>query len=191
MPTTRDFRAKKGSLGKQKTKMSHYETEGTSRPHRARRRPGREEPEDNHVSSEDDDEESAFNDQDHETHGQEEAVQLRLIEDEAEARDEQDRVEIHFRGSEMLRSRFPKPFELAEEVATQWVHNGDFENLPIGHPLGQWAAQQGLQRAKNLEKRLMESPTVEKAATALLSAGLKAQGLIEQIRERFNRNGTD
>lgn len=107
---------------------------------------------------------------------------------EFEARPEEPKVEIHFKGSELLRARFPKPFLVAEAVATGWVNGGKFEDLPIAHPLTNWATQQGLLKAKELEKKVMESPAVEKAAMQALTLGMKAQGLVEQVRERLKRS---
>lgn len=111
------------------------------------------------------------------------------FEAEAEAQAEKDtpKVEIHFKGSELLRARFPKPFDVAEAVATDWGRDGKFENLPISHPLAQWAAQQGLLKAKEIEKKVMESPALEKAAMTALTVGMKAQGLISQLRGRLKR----
>lgn len=97
------------------------------------------------------------------------------------------KVEINFKGSELLRARFPKPFEVAEAVASDWVSEGKFDQLPITHPLTNWAAQQGLLKAKELEKKVVESPAVEKAAMTALTVAMKAQGVFEQLRSRIKR----
>lgn len=72
--------------------------------------------------------------------------------------DEESRRKIHldFYGSELLRARAPKVFEVAEAVAEEWVNDGRFEGLPVGHPVAQLAAQVGLRKAKNIEKKLEE-----------------------------------
>lgn len=66
------------------------------------------------------------------------------------------KVEINFPYSELLRAKVPQAFDLAEAVATDWVHDGRFEALPVGHPLAQLAAQVGFRKAKDLEKKLEE-----------------------------------
>lgn len=68
----------------------------------------------------------------------------------------QEKVSLDFYGSELLRSRVPKAFEVAEAVATEWVNDGRFEGLPVGHPVAQLAAQVSLRKAKDLEKKLEE-----------------------------------
>ncbi|MCX7977632.1 MAG: hypothetical protein N2578_01370 [Bdellovibrionaceae bacterium] len=45
---------------------------------------------------------------------------------------------------------------MAETVAEEWVNDGNFEGLPVGHPLAQAAASFGLKRAKKIEKKLEE-----------------------------------
>lgn len=67
-----------------------------------------------------------------------------------------EKIHLNFYGSEVLRARLPKTFELAEAVADDWVKDGRFEALPVGHPLAQAAAQIGLRKAKDLEKKLEE-----------------------------------
>lgn len=104
-----------------------------------------------------------------------------------EAQPEGPKVEIRFFGSELLRAKAPQPFDIAEAVATDWVNNGNFEKLPIKHPLAQFAAQKGLQKAKEIEKKVMESPVTEKVAMQVLTAGMKAQGLIEQLRSKIKK----
>ncbi len=97
------------------------------------------------------------------------------------------KVELNFKGSEILRGKFPKAFEVAEQVATDWVHDGRFEGLPLGHPLAQYFAAKGLRRAKEIEKKVMESPVTEKLAMQALTAGMKAQEIINQVRSRARK----
>lgn len=73
--------------------------------------------------------------------------------DEAEKAQE---THLHFFGSETLRERLPKTFQLAEAVATDWKKDGPFEKLPIEQPLLAFAAQRGLLKAKEIEKKLDE-----------------------------------
>lgn len=67
-----------------------------------------------------------------------------------------DKIHLNFYGSELLRARAPKVFEIADAVADDWMKDGRFEALPVGHPLAQMAAQVGLRKAKDLEKKLEE-----------------------------------
>lgn len=112
---------------------------------------------------------------------------LATLEREAEEPSDAPKIEIRFSGSELLRSRFPTPFALAEVVATDWVFGGEFDKLPINQPLAKFAAQQGLLKAKEIEKRVMESPAVEKAAIQVLTVGMKAQGFISELREKLRK----
>ncbi len=97
------------------------------------------------------------------------------------------KVELNFKGSEILRAKFPKPFEVAEQIATDWVHDGRFEGLPLGHPLAQFFAAKGLRKAKEMEKKVMESPVTEKIAMQALTAGMKAQEIINQVRSKVKK----
>lgn len=96
------------------------------------------------------------------------------------------KVEISFYGSEVLRARFPKPFDVAESIATDWVNDGKFEGLPVGHPLLQFAAAKGLQKAKEVEKTVMNSPVTEKIAMKVFEAGLKAQGTVQELKSQVD-----
>ena len=95
------------------------------------------------------------------------------------------KFELNFFGSELIRAKFPRPFEVVEAVAQEWTQGGDFSHLPIKHPLGQFAAQKGLQKAKEVEKKVLESPVTEKVAMQALTMGLKAQGLVEKLRQQL------
>lgn len=97
------------------------------------------------------------------------------------------KIEIKFAGSELVRAKFPKPFEVAETIATDWVNNGRFEGLPLGHPLAQYFAAKGLRKAKEMEKKVLESPVTEKLAMQALTAGMKAQEIISQVREKMKK----
>lgn len=67
-----------------------------------------------------------------------------------------EKLRLEFTGSEYLRLKAPKAFELVETVADEWVKDGRFEGLPVGHPVAQIAAQAALLQAKKIEKRLEE-----------------------------------
>lgn len=104
-----------------------------------------------------------------------------------ETLDSQPKVEINFKGSEILRAKFPKPFEVAEQIATDWVQDGRFEGLPLGHPLAQYFAAKGLRKAKEIEKQVAASPVTEKVVMQALTAGMKAQEIINQVRQKVRK----
>lgn len=62
-------------------------------------------------------------------------------------------IHIEFPGSFILRSKFEKTFETLDKVATDWINDGDFEGLQVGHPLLQIAAAKSLKKAKEIEKK--------------------------------------
>jgi hypothetical protein len=98
------------------------------------------------------------------------------------------KIEINFQGSEILRAKFPTPFQVAEQIATDWVYGGRFEGLPLGHPLAQYFAAKGLRKAKEVEKKVLESPVTEKIAMQALTAGMKAQEIINQVRSKVKKS---
>ncbi len=73
--------------------------------------------------------------------------------DNAAGVEENHQIHIEFPGSFILRSKFEKTFETLDKVATDWVYDGDFEGLQVGHPLLQIAAAKSLKKAKELEKK--------------------------------------
>jgi hypothetical protein len=97
------------------------------------------------------------------------------------------RVHLDFYGSQILRARFPKVFNNLETVATDWINNGNFKDLEVGHPLADFFAAKGLRRAKDLETQILESPTTEKVAMKVFEVGLKAQGLVEEIKGKLKK----
>lgn len=97
------------------------------------------------------------------------------------------KIEIRFAGSEYLRAQFPKSFEVAETVASDWVNNGNFEGLPIDNPLAQFVASKGLQKAKEVEKKVLESPVTEKIAMKAFEVGLKAQSQIQELKKKLQK----
>lgn len=152
MPSIKDFEEK----NPRKNGKADDETVAKAKPNgKSRRRPGRE-------MSEDKTEDliMEMHTQDHSTVSPH--PEANPHQDSYEAAVEQNpeadrrRVKLDFYGSELLRARAPKAFELAETVAEEWVNNGRFEGLPVGHPLAQYAAQVGLRKAKEIEKKLDE-----------------------------------
>lgn len=95
------------------------------------------------------------------------------------------KIELRFTGSEYLRAQFPKSFEIAETVASDWVQDGNFEGLPIENPLAQFLASKGLQKAKEVEKKVLESPVTEKIAMKAFETGLKVQSQIQVIKKKL------
>ena len=188
MPTTREFKTQPKKTKKTKSDAfaestsEQIETQTvTAAPKTSKRRPGRTEKENPTPM------EAAMNT---ETEMQAEDTSSPKAEDvaqEFEAKSDEERIEINFAGSELLRSRFPKPFEVAEAVATDWMKDGKFDHLPISHPLANWAAQQGLTKAKEIEKKVVESPRFEKAAMTALTMAMKAQNAFEQLRTKVKR----
>lgn len=205
MPNVKDLKEKNAKKSATQTELplGGDEAAGKSRP---KRRPGREEPEASdaqvrvvdveHGVQETAGEELHAAHAKAETYAHDAATQNqtepRSSADSSEtpafeAESEKPRVEIRFFGSELIRAKFPKPFEMAEAVATDWRNGGDFSGLPIKHPLAHLAAQKGLQQAKEVEKKVLESPVTEKVAMRVLTAGMKAQSVIEQVRSRLNQ----
>jgi len=83
--------------------------------------------------------------------------------------EEQPREKIHleFYGSELIRQKAPKVMEFADVVADEWVHDGQFEGLPVGNPLAQMAAAKALRTAKDVEKKLEEKGVIAMAKMGL------------------------
>jgi hypothetical protein len=78
------------------------------------------------------------------------------------------KIHIEFPYSELVRAKVPKVFDVAENVAEEWVNNGNFENIPVGHPLAQITVAAGLRKAKEVEKKLEE-----KGVFAMAKMGLE------------------
>ena len=80
---------------------------------------------------------------------------------------ERTKTHLEFYGSELIRQKAPKVMELADTVADEWVHDGQFEGLPVGHPLAQIAAAKALRTAKDVEKKLEEKGVIAMAKMGL------------------------
>lgn len=66
------------------------------------------------------------------------------------------KIELNFYGSDVIKKTAPQAFELAEAVAEEWVNDGNFQKLPLNHPLAQLVAAVSLKSAKQIEKKLEE-----------------------------------
>ncbi len=107
-------------------------------------------------------------------------VELSTTTENAQAEPEKPRVELRFDGSELLRATFPKAFQLADEVATDWIHGGNFEKIPVDNPMIKVLAQQGLMKAKEVETKVLTSPVTEKVLMKALTVGLKVQSFFKK-----------
>jgi len=96
-----------------------------------------------------------------------------------------EKIEINFPGSELVRSKFPQPFELAEAVVTDWVKDGEFKDIPVKNELAKSLAVQGLVKAKELEKKVMASPTTEKIAMQAFTYGMKLQSAFSDLKSKI------
>ena len=184
MPSVNDFKNKKQKSPKVNREQDLKTKSKVSVETSARRRPGRETKLQSDSKSHEHLEKtniatrsSPMNEEKKTSHSEE-------TQTESEIKTEQEKVEIKFPGSEMLRSQMPKPFAVAEQVATEWKKDGSFEALPLGHPLAQMLAASGLRKAKDLEKKVVESGVIEKVAFRALSMGMKAQQEIQNIRDQ-------
>ncbi len=100
----------------------------------------------------------------------------------------ENKVEINFPGSEVLRAKFPQSFKTAENLVSDWVNDGKFEEIPtMGHPLAKAAVQQGLLNAKKIEKKVMASPVTEKVTLQAFSYAMKAQNLVNQMKSKVKK----
>lgn len=78
-----------------------------------------------------------------------------------------EKFELNFPGSFLLKAKAPKAFDLAERVAGDWVNDGKFESLPVGHPLAQILAAKVLSKAKDVEKKALNSTPIALAKIGL------------------------
>jgi hypothetical protein len=108
-----------------------------------------------------------------EAFGLEEGAEPEAAEQEAARQSKSKKVHIEFPYSDMIRAKVPKAFEVAEIVATDWVNNGNFENVPVGHPVAQMTVAAGLRKAKEVEKKLEEKGVFMMAKMGLAYAKSK------------------
>jgi hypothetical protein len=101
--------------------------------------------------------------------------------------DEHKKIEIEFPGSELIRAKFPLPFNVAEAVANEWVADGDFSTVEIPNPIAEALVKNGLKRAKTVEKKVLESPLTEKVAMKALTYAMKAQAIYAKVKSNWGR----
>lgn len=68
----------------------------------------------------------------------------------------EDNIRLAFPYSDLVRAYAPKAMDVADKVATDWKKEGSFMNLGIENPYANMAVSMGLQKAKELEKKLEE-----------------------------------
>lgn len=76
-------------------------------------------------------------------------------------------------GTAIVKSSFPKPFEIAEKVVENWKDDGDFSELPIEQPLLQFYLGLGLRKAKATEKEI--------------ESKLETTGVLPVFRQQWNK----
>lgn len=72
----------------------------------------------------------------------------------------EEKTRLEFPFSETIREHVPIAFEVAEAVVDEWKKDGSFDNLPVGHPVAQFAAGKALRTAKEVEKKLEEKGVI-------------------------------
>lgn len=167
MPTIKDFETKHG-----KAKRAPHAGHATKS--KTKRRPGREtttaKGEETGMQAHDHDHNHKHGEPKHE-HAHHEPKTEATAEQAAPADD--GKVHLNFYGSDILKAKAPKAFELAETIADEWAKDGQFEGLPVGHPLAQLAAAYGLRKAKKVEKKLEEKGVFMMARMGLEYAKMK------------------
>ena len=92
-----------------------------------------------------------------------------------------EKVTIEFPYSDLLRSKAPKAFDVAEKVATDWKNEGDFTDLGIDHPVAGIMASQALAKAKDVEKKLEE-----KGVFSIAKMGFElAKAQVENLKNKI------
>ena len=86
--------------------------------------------------------------------------------------EEKKQIHIQFLGSDLVRAKFPQPFDVAEKLATDWVNDGDFSEIPLGNPILSSLAAEGLRKAKDVEGKVTSNPNFQ-LAKGILEAQLE------------------
>jgi hypothetical protein len=98
------------------------------------------------------------------------------------------KVSFQFYGSDALREKLPQAFEFAEQVATDWVQDGEFEGLPFKNPLAQFFVAKSLRKAKDTEKQILEKiethPVLSKAKTGLVEKAQMASATLKLLLKK-------
>lgn len=76
-------------------------------------------------------------------------------------------------GTAIVKSQFPKPFEVAEKVVEDWKQDGDFSELPINQPLVQFYVGLGLRKVRQTEKDIEQK--------------LESTGVLPVVRQQFQK----
>lgn len=160
MPTIRDFETKHGS-----TKAPPKTAAAKKTKSKTQRRPGREPAEETKME---------MNTENTQAETKHEEPQTETTTEQTTSTDD-GKVHLNFYGSDIIKAKAPKAFELAETIADEWQKDGQFEGLPVGHPLAQLAAAYGLRQAKNVEKKLEEKGVFMMARMGLEYAKTKLQ----------------
>lgn len=106
---------------------------------------------------------------------------------EENPKDETPKFQFAFPGSELLRARFPKSLGFTETVVDEWAKDGNFENLPIEHPIVALMAQKGLRQAKETEQKIFANPVVERALVQAITVGFKVQNAWVDAKKRWKK----
>ncbi len=94
-----------------------------------------------------------------------------------------EKVKFDFPFSDLVRSKIPKFFDVAEAAATQWKHNEKFENLGVPHPIGELALEKALEKAKEVEKKLEEKGVISAAKMGIAVAKFQAQDILKKFKK--------
>ena len=89
-------------------------------------------------------------------------------------------------GRVLAEQKFPKTKKVVEAVVKDWSEKGSFAELPVENPFIRKALQNGLVQAREVQDKVISHPQAEKWVMNLFLAGLKAQGLVEQWRQKVS-----
>lgn len=91
------------------------------------------------------------------------------------------KVNLEFYGKDWVKEKAPRVFRSMEIVANDWMNDGKFEGLPVGHPLMQMVASKSLQKAKEVERKLEEKGVFFLAKTGVELVKAKVNELKKKI----------
>lgn len=100
--------------------------------------------------------------------------------DDSSKEESTDEVKLEFPYAELVRAYAPKAMDVAEKVATDWKKDGSFMNLGIENTYANMAVSLGLQKAKELEKKLDK-----KGVLSAVRMGVEV--LKEQVKQQVNK----
>jgi len=102
----------------------------------------------------------------------------KVLDEEAAA---PEKVKIEFPYSDLVRSKIPKAFDVAEKVATDWKNEGEFQDIGLPHPLADVLAAEALKKAKQVEKKLEEKGVFNIAKMGIAIAKAQAEEIQKKI----------